>query len=61
MKKRSLNSLMLNKKSISNLNILGGDNSDENPTGGSEHAPNSIDVNNCFPESALPDTRCTCA
>ncbi|QHI38368.1 hypothetical protein IMCC3317_37600 [Kordia antarctica] len=60
MKKRNLKSLALNKKSIADFTIKGGDNPIDT-SGGSEHNPNSIDPKICFPKSDLPDTRCTCA
>lgn len=60
MKKRNFKNLTFQKKSISNLSILGGIDG-ENPSGGSEHNPNSMDILKCSPESVIPNTDCGCA
>ncbi|WP_046758079.1 hypothetical protein [Kordia jejudonensis] len=60
MKKRNLKNLTLRKKSISNLFSKGGFNTG-NPSGGSEHNPNSMDILKCSPASVIPNTDCGCA
>ena len=60
MKKRSLKSLKLNKKSISNFLIIGGLDS-ENPSNPSEEVMNILPIEGCLPASVLQNTDCTCA
>ena len=60
MKKRSLKSLHLNKKSISNFSIKGGLDG-ENPGDASEEAQVSWIEEGCLSGSVIQNTACTCA